>query len=393
MVDRDSERNIGMRMLLYHQRPKQKEIQEKLSSLEANLSQRFIISRPSQGNKKESEQKWQCWLLSRPQAKTEKECDVRRQPHRFQVNPQQRCKWDVRFYISFITSNSALFTLFTLIITTCTSLIQRETSESCSRGPHCKKAPSLHLTPRHRHPTHNWTCSPSSRNFTPCTLQNSMFCKKKSNTSIQHYVVNDFPTQVTPFKTITVTYTAKHHKLTPFKTLMFCSQTGLLSRPSCFWTQIDSFQDPMQWTIWNITQLTHFKTHTLVYYSVSISMGDYLQIDNAKSPWETSSIHNSSKHPTQWIPNFIVKQKEKDSSHADNWHIPRSKINTFYTKHHHFHQNQFLSRPQKLHINCWQQYPSKDTIFSTPTQDKDTVTIHFANLYVLISDFNLLKSK
>ena len=140
-----------------------------------------------------------------PRAKTEKECDIRRRPHHFWVNPQQRCKWDVRFYISFITSNSTLFTPFTLIITTRTALIQRETSESHSRGPHCTKASSLHPTSRHRHPTHNWTCSPSSRNFTPCTLQNSMFHKKKSKTSIQHYVVNDFPTKMTPFKTIAVT--------------------------------------------------------------------------------------------------------------------------------------------------------------------------------------------
>ena len=104
---------------------------------------------------------------------------------------------------------------------------------------------------------------------------------------------------------------AKRHKLTPFKTLTFCTQTGLLSRPSHFWTQIDSFQDPVQWTIWNITQLTHFKTLKLDFYSVSISMGDYLKIDNAKSPWETSSIHNSSKHPTQWISDLIVKQRRK----------------------------------------------------------------------------------
>ena len=103
-----------------------------------------------------------------------------------------------------------------------------------------------------------------------------MFCKKESKTSIQHNAVKDFPTKVTPFKTITATYMAKCHKLTPFKTLTFCTQTGLLSRPSHFWTQSDSFQDPMQWTIRNITQLTHFKTLILVNYSVSISIGDYL---------------------------------------------------------------------------------------------------------------------
>ena len=38
MVDRDSERNFGTRMLLHHQRPKWQEIQEKPSSFEATVS-------------------------------------------------------------------------------------------------------------------------------------------------------------------------------------------------------------------------------------------------------------------------------------------------------------------------------------------------------------------
>ena len=301
------------------------------------------------------------------QAKTEKECDIRRWPYHFWNNPQQRCKWDIRSYISLITSNSALLTH-----SSSSSPLHSSHPESYHRGPHSTKAFSFHLTSRHWHPTHNWTRSPSSRNITPCTLQNSMFCKEKSKTGIQHYAVNDFPTKVTPFKTITVTYMAKCHKLTPFKTLTFCTQMELLSRPSHFGPKIDWFQDPMQWTIQNITQLTHFKTFKLDFYSVLISMGDYLQIDNAKSPWETSSIHNSSKHPIQWNSDLFVKQKEKDTSHEDNQHISTPKNNMFYTKHHHFHQNWFLSKPQKLHINRWQQYPCKDTIFSTLTQDKDT---------------------
>ena len=98
--------------------------------------------------------------------------------------------------------------------------------------------------------------------------------------------------KLTPFKTITVTYMAKCHKLTPFKTLMFCTQFGFLSRPSCFWTQIDSFQDTVQWTIWNITQLTHFKTLIMVYYSVSISMEDYLQNLHGRLP-PSRSLQNT----------------------------------------------------------------------------------------------------
>ena len=93
-----------------------------------------------------------------------------------------------------------------------------------------------------------------------------------------------FTLELTTFKTITVTYMPKRHKLTPFKTLMLCTQFGFLLRPSHFWTQIDSFPDPVQWTIWDITQLTHFKTLIVVYYSISISMGDYLQNLHGRLP-------------------------------------------------------------------------------------------------------------
>ena len=43
-------------MLLYHWRPKRQEIQEKPSSFEATVSWRIIISRPSKGQKEESDQ-------------------------------------------------------------------------------------------------------------------------------------------------------------------------------------------------------------------------------------------------------------------------------------------------------------------------------------------------
>ena len=211
--------------------------------------------------------KWQYWLLSRPQAKT-KESDIRRFHHScsfFQV--QRKSRQDVRIYIiyiSFITSKTALLTPFTFIITTCTALIQRDTSESRCRRPHTTKASSLHPTSGHWHPTHNRTSSPSSRNFTPSTLQNPMFSKKKGKTSLRHYALSDFHQNWLLSRPPNDLY-GKHHKLTSFKTLMFCTQNGLISRPLCFWTQIDSFQDPVQWTIWKITQLTHFKTLTLDY--------------------------------------------------------------------------------------------------------------------------------
>ena len=100
---------------------------------------------------------------------------------------------------------------------------------------------------------------------------------------------------------------AKHHKLTSFKTLTFCTQTGLIPRPSHFWTQIDSFQDPVQRTIQNITQLTHFKTLILVYYSVSISMGDYLLNLYGRLP--PSITLQNTLHSE--ISDFFMKQRRK----------------------------------------------------------------------------------
>ena len=110
-----------------------------------------------------------------------------------------------------------------------------------------------------------------------------------------------------------------------------------------------------------------------------ISMGDFLHPELFKAPY---TVKFGPFHET----------KEEDTSHASNQHTSRPKINTFYIRHRNIQQNRFLSRPQKLHINCSQQYPFKDTISLTPTQDKDTVTVHITNLYIIVSDSQLLKS-
>ena len=226
-------------------------------------------------------------------------------------------------------------------------------------------------------------------------------------------------------------------KLTHFKTL--CSdvwrniRNWLLSRPLCFYIRIDSFQDPVQWLIWqNVTnwllsrplcfasnldsfqdptQFAFLDTNWLISRPCAVNYPKHHPIDSfqdphigllqcfnlhgrlpAKSPWETTFIHNSSKHPTQWNLDFFMKQRRKTHHMQviNTFQAPR--CNTFYIRHRNIHQNRFLSRPQKLHINHSQQYLSKDTISSTLTQDKDTVTVHIANLYILISDFKLLKS-
>ena len=140
----------------------------------------------------------------------------------------------------------------------------------------------------------------------------------------------------------------------------------LLSRPLCFAPNLDSFQDPHVFG----PKLTHFKSPCSELLKTSpnwlISRPSYWFITVFQSPWETTfkltmlNLHRRLP-PSIIIQNtihsefqdFIVKQKEKDSSHADNRHISRPKNNTFYTEHRHFHQNWFLSRPQKLHLNRW----------------------------------------
>ena len=248
----------------------------------------------------------------------------------------------------------------------------KKSSESCCRGPHSTKASSLHPTPRHRHPTHKWTCSPSSRDFTPCTLQNTKISKTEGQTSLKHYALSDMH-QIDSFQDPKSDLYGKTSqidsfhdpyifapKLTPFKTLTFC-------------TLIDSLQDPVQWTIWNITQLTPFKTLTLDYTVFSISMGDFLQLDNTKSPWETSFRIIFHQNPLHTVKFELILLK------SGRWYITPNYLTHFKTLRKHI-----------LHCTRW--FSSKVTPFKTLTQDKDTVTTHLTAMYIHISDSKLLKS-
>ena len=224
-------------------------------------------------------------------------------------------------FISFISSCTALFTSFTLIITTSTALIQRDISESQCRGPHCTKTSNHHPTPRHRHTARIWTCSTSTRNLTLSTIQNSMYHKKKGRTDTQQHALNPF-IEIDFFQDPKLTQMAKRHKLTPFKTLILC-------------INLDSFQDPYilhpNWTHYRIPAVNSVK-HNLIqsfqdphirfqqcfnlhgklssYWQCKISMGDYLQ-------WQTLQ--------TLYTVNFwlFCENKKKDTLHANNQHISR----------------------------------------------------------------------
>ena len=115
-----------------------------------------------------------------------------------------------------------------------------------------------------------------------------------------------FTSKLTPFKTLCSNIYSKmsqidsfqdpyvlHPIQIPFKTIMFLDTNQLISRPPCSelseTSPNDSFQDP------HIGLLQCFSIHGRL---------------PAKSPWETSFIHNSSKHPTQWL-DFFMKQRRK----------------------------------------------------------------------------------
>ena len=111
---------------------------------------------------------------------------------------------------------------------------------------------------------------------------------------------------------------------------MFCTQNGPF-KTLTFSTQIGSFQDPMNYLKHHL--IDSFQDPHIGLYSVLISMGDYLQIDSTKSPWETSFNHKSSKPSTQWNLDLIFRQAEEDTSHAATWLISRPQDNTFCTRH------------------------------------------------------------
>ena len=120
----------------------------------------------------------------------------------------------------------------------------------------------------------------------------------------------------------TATHTAKHHKLTPFKTLMYGTHFKTLT----FYIGIDSFQDPYHFrtqisgTDTPSSELSQTQPNSVIsrpsnwIYTVSqspwettckISMGDYLQ-------------ELSTKLSTKWILDFFGKIKRTHWMHLVN---------------------------------------------------------------------------
>ena len=87
----------------------------------------------------------------------------------------------------------------------------------------------------------------------------------------------------------------------------------LLSRPLPFLDTNQQNRHPWQWTVSNITQFSHFKTLKLDLYSVSISMGDYLQNLHGR-------LSSGTFIKTLYTVNFgpFWENKEEDTSHANS---------------------------------------------------------------------------
>ena len=101
---------------------------------------------------------------------------------------------------------------------------------------------------------------------------------------------------------------ANLQKLTPFKTPANNHQ-------------IDSFQDCMFICSTKIFKLTPFKTPALDYIVFLFSMGDTLQIDRVKSPWETNFNKTGCSFKTILHSKFWThfKTPVNHTSHISEW--------------------------------------------------------------------------
>ena len=110
-----------------------------------------------------------------------------------------------------------------------------------------------------------------------------MIRKKKGKTDTQQHVLNHF-IKIDSFQDPQIDSHGKTSQIDSFQDPHIVHYFGLISRPLHFTTKPDSCQDPQQWTVSNTTQFSHFKTLTSDFNSVLFSMGNYLHMDNAKSP-------------------------------------------------------------------------------------------------------------
>ena len=154
VVDRDSERNFGTRTLVHHRRPKWEAIQEKNRALLKPICHdRSSFPDHSKVKKKNPSRSDKVDSFQDPRPKPKKRVMFKDSTL---IIPLFHYKQGTEKMSESTLSTSHpshleqhFLTPFTLIITTCTALFQRDTSESRRRGPHNTKASSLRPTSGH----------------------------------------------------------------------------------------------------------------------------------------------------------------------------------------------------------------------------------------------------
>ena len=182
----------------------------------------------------------------------------------------------------------------------------------------------------------------------------------------------------------TATYMAKHHKLTPFKTLTFYIGIDSFQDPKCFGHKSTNLNTPG-------SELSQSQPNSV------ISRPSYWIYTVFQSPWETTCklsmgdyLHElSSKPSTKWILDLFVKTRRK----RHHMHLVNSVQDASLARPAFgaagFAKTHSFQDPKNLTSTV---HSSTNTVSLTPTQDKDIVTVHIAHLYILIIDFKLLKS-
>ena len=151
------------------------------------------------------------------------------------------------------------------------------------------------------HPHHfinsTWhrTSNPTSRNFTPCTVQEGeigwqeviqTFNTKRWTSLRTVELVNNLNSiswhfiKIDSFQDPSSDYFSKMSEIDSFQDTCVLHWNWLLSRPQCFTSESTHFKTHAVNYTSTSSKLTPFKTLILDYIASSISMGDYLQIDS-----------------------------------------------------------------------------------------------------------------
>ena len=270
MVDRNCNWNLGLWSLIHDWRPQWQSLQEKQSLLKSHLLWQHLISRPS-SEKEEQQPENNSFQDAKPtKVKT---CPSRWTPATWMPDPCYLINPTHQTPLPSPSSSPQWLCLTRLpSYSLPASLPSRESSQRTlhlqagrdislnypSSDPMLSKEdshPGFQLYCRKCHPWHqtNWRDQPKQepdRLSAQCVELLSRPLRRKLEIGAYWLISRLLHTlwNLTPFKTITVAYTANHQTLTPFKTPVTYNQIDLFKDPMFICgtepLHIDSFQDP-----------------------------------------------------------------------------------------------------------------------------------------------------